>query len=1439
MAAKLIRLPGAKPADEGEVTVVRYLENVLPGTYTLLPNIELAQPGSPPYEYDIVVIAPHALYVVEVKRWRGGIRGDDYTWVIAGKHARPNPFLTTNNKARVLKSLIKRLLPTVADQIWVEAVVVIADDQGAFDIRGQYRDRVFRYTDLPTFLTNASLLGGHARDIRAQRGYLEVDLQRVAHARPTGPLRYGDHEVKETLNRRDDVAEFLAVNTLLRDPQPVRLRVFTYDPYLPPEVLDQRREAIRREADALEHIGANPNLIAIKGIQSDPNDPNLLIEVTDWSDEGTLRDQMNGETPLALERKLELAEGIALGLQAAHEASVIHRDVRPENILIGRDGQPRLMNFDRARLTMPGAMSIGDQPRDPSVPRIYLAPELALPAHNQPVGPAADIYGLGMLLYELLAGATPFNSPEDAIKLKTASGGPKDYGATNLPAALNDLVRRMVKADPLQRPSSAREVAEVLRAVRQKPSGTVEDGSVQIAPIQPEPDNFQAATSDDEPLTFRVGETIDGKYLVQKVLASGGSGQAYKVYDSIFDRVFALKVFRASDLSSDWLQREVKTLSHITHPHIVQVHGWGRLARTGRLYLVSEFIEGEELTQFTTPSRRLPIREAVQIAVDLLDALEALHPKTELIRALEEKGRSGDMTGDEFAELTKLKQEGILHRDIKPSNLILAADGVKLLDFNIAKPAIEVSNTYVGTPGYMLPGVGIEPWQTDGDLFATGIVLYQLVTGHSPYEGASNEMISADSQPTDPRKYVPELTARFSDLLMHATSVYPDVRYKGARRFRMDLEALHDVYMQALPLSVGPLKLTLDQYEDEKHNYNPFVTRLLRLYSQARRDNSGTRGLDEIARLTYVQTRLDKYLGPAVLDARYRLVIITGNAGDGKTAFIQSLERQVEQNGTKLINQSLNSKSFTYKGADFLTNYDGSQDEGETRVNDKVLTEFFEPFNDASIDALSYSSAKKTFTRLIAINEGRLVDFFSEAAVHSSGHNGQEMVISPFRKLGGILTDFFAMESPILPAWLLVVDLNRRSVVAQDPEANGQSIFDRQLQALLQPQMWAPCEVCALKSQCFIKFNADTLSDPALGAQVRERLRTLFEITHLHRQLHITMRDLRSALSWLIFRDHNCDDVAQMLQVGIQPEASLQLLYANAFASDDVPVGGRKDDRLVSLLRQIDPAEVSNPVVDRPLHFRGLDSLRHATFEKRSAEPMSNLERWETPTGYAVQQSGVMAAHRAKHGILRRFAYFERRDEGWAAMLPYRELDGFHSATSPNANHNDLRKLIIRAISYAEGARDEKLASQYLCLRASNLTNAHVPVKSFRLFPADDFTIEVHGLQSECDARFIERTPDRILMIYTPSDMRMVQPGIAHAELPVSLDLLELLAQVGKGFRPSPDDVSGFFMNLVVFKNALARMPYRRALLTRDDHTYYELVQTDTATVALRLWETA
>jgi hypothetical protein len=318
------------------------------------------------------------------------------------------------------------------------------------------------------------------------------------------------------------------------------------------------------------------------------------------------------------------------------------------------------------------------------------------------------------------------------------------------------------------------------------------------------------------------------------------------------------------------------------------------------------------------------------------------------------------------------------------------------------------------------------------------------------------------------------------------------------------------------------------------------------LYSQSFHGNAGTRaGWKELAldQMTYTKTKLDKDLLAAIKDGKYRLVIITGNAGDGKTAFIRQVEG-IADNVEKLSNR--NGAKFTINGIPFQSNYDGSQDE-EERANDEVLTEFFKPFEGLE----KYSEAKEG--RIVAINEGRLVDFLQEPA---NNHTS----------LANIIDEYFYKEGNTeLPEGLMIINLNLRSVTAKDE--NNDSLLRSQVKKLTDKSLWGKCDACPIAEKCFIKYNVDTFNDSAAGAEVINRLEWLIRTIVYKRELHITIRDLRSFIAYMLTRDQSCDNVVQLLQAvdnkEIQEELYWEFYYFNISSNEwRLP----SQDRLIKLI---------------------------------------------------------------------------------------------------------------------------------------------------------------------------------------------------------------------------------------------------------------------------------
>jgi hypothetical protein len=329
------------------------------------------------------------------------------------------------------------------------------------------------------------------------------------------------------------------------------------------------------------------------------------------------------------------------------------------------------------------------------------------------------------------------------------------------------------------------------------------------------------------------------------------------------------------------------------------------------------------------------------------------------------------------------------------------------------------------------------------------------------------------------------------------------------------------------------------------------------------------------------------------------------------------------------------------------------------------------------------------------------------------------------------------------------------------------------------------------------------------------------------------MRDLRSALSWMLLRDQSCQEVAQQEEDLSSSEQHLEWFYFNAFQGRD-QASGQAEDRLVRLLRQIDPAGVANPATDRILFYKGPQGLPMLAFDNRSSLVRDMLNAWPLPTTWqAAQQPDKLQEHHWRHAYLRRLAFFERRDVGWEQMLPYRHLDDFKQATQEQAQQPAaLMNRVASGFSFVEGARNPELVEGFVCIRAGQ--NMKTRVRSFRLFPLADFTIQIPPFQAN---RYLEYTNHHFTFVHTPTDGGQVVAGTQRAALTVSLDLLELLEEINEGYIPSPDDISGIFINLLTFKNALAHLPYTRVLLTRDDKRYYELTQLDQARLRIQLWQ--
>lgn len=1326
----------SEPENDGERRVIRHLAQHLPADYRIYHTME-RQAGGQTYEWDVLVLAPHALFCLEVKDWPGRIVGNDRDWLLENGAVRRNPCPLIAKKARIVKSLLVER-DAFLRAVWVEPLVVVAAERSELALTGDCAGATVTLKDAVNRLTDAKNSQWAGRDHRAVFDQIERIL--TADFRPaTSSREVGHFRLLEQIGASDLYTEWRAENRFALPPVPARLKIYAPDPYLPAAERDKQLQLVRRDFEAAARMGSHRNVLA--GRDFFPVEGGRFVLVLEDLPGTPLSAEMLTGPDLTFERKLSIAEDIAAGLAHAHACKVIHRDVRPGNIWLAPGGAV-LVNFDCARIgngtTVHGMV-------EGQLDRQYLAPEVRGSAAY--ASAASDIYALGTVLYELLTGTTPEVGSEAGADPPPA---PSVFDAL-VDKELDDLTLRTLAVEAAARPS-AEEVRDTLARLRdRRHAGT------------PQP-SVSAPASDGSVTELAVGTKIDGQYLVREKLGEGSFGKVYRVYSAITDREYAMKVFHEPDLGLEDVQKEFAALAALSHPRIVRVWHAGLLRHEVRAYfLLTDYIPGRPLQRLLETDPLTPML-ALGIARDVLHALEYLH------------------------------SQNYVHRDIKPTNLLVSPAGSWLIDFNIAARAAGERHDGAGTPLYTPPDVATCGLQPSRDLFAVGVVLYQMLTGHHPYGGVP----LPGRVPSDPSVLQPRLTGSMSLVLRRAVAPDAATRYKSADEFLADLAGIEEPLLPPPPQLSLTKGIAIPAEEFALPNYNPYLTRFLTLYSQNRVDNSGTRGYDAVSRATYVRTRLDKRLATAVVGGGYRLVLITGNAGDGKTAFLQSLEEglAVGFGGEPPVGvtrlPSGNGASFKLRGRTFRTNYDGSQNEGDQQ-NDEVLAEFFAPFAGTADEIASRPDDQ---ARLIAINEGKLRDFLARRRAE-------------FAWLSAEVEAHLDSGKP-LPEGYLLVNLNDRSVVANTPDAT--SIVDRQIQALCDPAFWDTCRPCKYADRCPVKFNVDTFNHPDLGPRARRRLERLFEIAHLRGRMHLTMRGVRSALAYLLFGEADCRTIATQLEAtdptSDRDEQLLRRFYYGALTAN---LAGTADeraeetDRLLQLLSEADVGVGSNPADDRELHFDGVTSPLLPKVSSRGDYDRELLQAWtERLSTDPDGDAGSSASRRRQHAMLRRKAFFERPDDGWEAMLPYSMLDMTRRAVSGDeAALTDLKRLVLRGINRSEGLGDVEDA---LVLRVAR----DVPggVRSYRQFPAADFDLRPARTVTAND--YVEASPASLELVYRPGGD---DGGRKRPTLRLSLDLVELLGRMADGYAPTTAESRGPLVNLLVFRTLLAHEPYEQLVL--------------------------
>jgi hypothetical protein len=284
------------------------------------------------------------------------------------------------------------------------------------------------------------------------------------------------------------------------------------------------------------------------------------------------------------------------------------------------------------------------------------------------------------------------------------------------------------------------------------------------------------------------------------------------------------------------------------------------------------------------------------------------------------------------------------------------------------------------------------------------------------------------------------------------------------------------------------------------------------------------------------------------------------------------------------------------------------------------------------------------------------------------------------------------------------------------------SILERLVRRMTHEKFWEPCHNCDLKDRCYALYNAQTFQDETAGPHVIERLNTLYTVTHLRGRLHITLRDLRSALAFTLVGTRDCDEIHELYKSGRRQEIA-QSFYFNSWRGGD----GSNSDRLLTLLAEVDVAGGDDPRIDRTLDFISPDEDRSLfRFERRGRYDQDVLRRLydELPRDFSGRPSAhQVEAHHRFISMARRRVFFERRDNAWSSMLPYKTADQMLAVVRGERSVDALLGPLLLAINRGEGlSRPEQLGNN-LALEVRRVPGGSV--RSYRLYAQDRFSISL------------------------------------------------------------------------------------------------------------------